>query len=54
MADLLPSLSSDDENGNILDEEEDEQEEEEIDIEFGGILVRNCIEIYVCQCRDPL
>jgi hypothetical protein len=39
MADLLPSLSSDDENGKV-DEDDDEEEEEEVDVEFGGILVR--------------
>lgn len=37
MADLLPSLSSDDENGKI--DEDEEEEEEEVDVEFGGVLV---------------
>jgi len=37
MADLLPALSSDDENGVIEDEDSDE-EEEKMDIVFGGLL----------------
>ena len=40
MADLLPALSSDDENGLIDDEDDDDNEElEEMDIVFGGVLV---------------
>jgi hypothetical protein len=41
MADLLPSLSSDDEDGKIgnnYDDEEDD-ENEEVDVVFGGLLV---------------
>lgn len=42
MADLLPSLSSDDEDGKIgnnYDDEEDDDENEEVDVVFGGLLV---------------
>mmetsp|Transcript_27228 Transcript_27228/g.48128 ORF Transcript_27228/g.48128 Transcript_27228/m.48128 type:complete len:872 (+) Transcript_27228:74-2689(+) len=38
MDDLLPSLSSDDENGLVEEEPEDDEEEEEVNVEFGGIL----------------
>jgi len=39
MADLLPALSSDDENGLVDDEDdEDDDEDEQMDIVFGGIL----------------
>ena len=37
MADLLPALSSDDENAQFNDDEE--EEEEQMDIVFGGLLV---------------
>jgi len=37
MADLLPALSSDDENAQFNDD--DEEEEEQMDIVFGGLLV---------------
>jgi len=37
MADLLPALSSDDENTQFNDD--DEEEEEQMDIVFGGLLV---------------
>jgi hypothetical protein len=42
MADLLPSLSSDDENDKIDNEDdaEDDEEEHDVDVVFGGILVR--------------
>jgi len=38
MADLLPALSSDDENGQIDDEDDDDDEDEQMDIVFGGLL----------------
>ena len=37
MADLLPALSSDEENGQFDDDTDDE--DEKMDIEFGGVLV---------------
>ena len=42
MADLLPALSSDEENGRLDeddDDEDDEDEDEQMDIVFGGLLV---------------
>ena len=42
MADLLPALSSDEENGQFDDDTDDE--DEKMDIEFGGVLVS-------CLCR---
>ena len=40
MANLLPSLSSDDENGtNFADDvDEDEDEDEEVNVDFGGLV----------------
>jgi len=38
MADLLPALSSDDENVEFEHEDDDEDEDEEMDIVFGGLL----------------
>jgi ATP-dependent RNA helicase DDX27 len=37
MADLLPALSSDDENAPLVDEDDDE-DEEKMDLDFGGLL----------------
>ena len=38
MAELLPALSSDEENGKF-DDDDDDDEDEQMDIVFGGLLV---------------
>ncbi len=39
MADLLPALSSDEENGKFDDEDDDDDDDEGMELEFGGLLV---------------
>lgn len=38
MANLLPSLSSDDENGTNFADDVDEDEDEEVNVDFGGVV----------------
>jgi hypothetical protein len=47
MADLLPALSSDDENEKFDDEDDDENEE--VDIVFGGLLVSLYRHLIFCE-----
>lgn len=61
MADLLPSLSSEDERPNARDDSDDEEDNDEVDnsFQFGGILVsllRRCRDenLAVIACRLPL
>lgn len=42
MADLLPALSSDEENGKF-DDDDDDYEDEGMDVVFGGLLVSRCL-----------
>ena len=44
MAELLPALSSDDDNGKFDDNDDEDDEDEQMDVVFGGLLV-SC----VCQ-----
>lgn len=60
MADLLPSLSSEDERPNARDDSDDEEDNDEVDnsFQFGGILVsllRRCRDenLAVIACRLP-
>lgn len=50
MADLLPALSSDEENEKFDDEDdEDEDEEQDMDIVFGGLLVSLYRHLIFCE-----
>ena len=42
MADLLPALSSDEEDGKF-DDDDDDYEDEGMDLVFGGLLVSRCL-----------